>query len=47
MLKPKAISEKIDAVDIAIRGGTTSGYIQNAVHDMKMIRDIGRNIVKT
>ena len=46
-LKPNAISEKIDAVEIAIRGGTMFGCSQKAVQDMKTIRDMGRNIVKT
>ena len=45
ILKPKAIREKMDAVEIEIRAGTMSGCNQNTVQDINMISVIGRNIV--
>ena len=45
ILKPKAISEKIEAVEMEVRVGTISGCSQNTIQDMKTISDIGRSKV--
>ena len=45
ILKPKAISEKIEAVEMDVRVGTISGCSQNTIQDMKTISDIGRSKV--